>query len=312
MLLLHLTFILCSLLNGYRLEPAGVPVPEETNPFLEAAKSFLEEAVEKNPEIGKSGGMAALSGILHSLKDGKQIGDLLSGFNSPSSDSKSNVASDILTGIAGMLSKNSQGFDPNIIGQVADVLSTLASDKGSEHSTNEIPDHNSGPDWSAILGLASNLLASATSDKTNNNNVNDGEGGFENLLKGGGLEGLMNLLPLLTNSAPSGHVHFADSELEDKSEHKKYEKSNYLPPFMHIIHEYWEHFKKSEFGETIWKKSGLEAIFQLFIDQDGYFQVDRIFESMENNSFRRKWIKSLSSFVGEWVKHISDPTTQAR
>ena len=310
MLRLILSLILCSLFEGYRLESSDAPAAE-TNPFLEAAKSFLEEAVEKNPDIGRSGGMAALSGILHTLKDGKQLGDLLSGFNAPSSDSKNNVASDILTGIAGMLSKNSQGFDPKVIGQVAEVLSNLASDKNNEASTNEIPDHNSGPDWSAILGLASNLLASSTSDKTQGGNQ-EGGGGFENLLKGGGLEGLMNILPLLTSSAPSGHVHFADSELEDKSEHQKYEKSNYLPPFMHIIDEYWEHFKKSEFGETIWKKSGLEAIFQLFIDKDGYFQIDRIFESMENISFRRKWIKSLSSFVGEWVKHISDPTTQAR
>ncbi len=268
---------------------------EESNPFLEAAKSFLEEAMEKNPDIGKNAGIATLSGILHTIKnsDSKQISDLLSGLNMPSSN---NVAGDILSGIAGMLSKNSQNFDPKIIGQVAEVFSNLA-DKGGDVNNNEIPEQNSSPDWGAILGLASNLISSSSGDKNS---------------EGGGLEGLLNLLPLLTSNAPSGHVHFADNDLEDSSEHKKYEKSNYVPPFMHIVYEYWDHFKKSEFGEAVWRKSGLEGIFQLFVDKDGYFQVDRIFESMENVSFRRKWIKSLSSFVGEWFKHVSDPATQAR
>lgn len=284
--------LLILIFNGCHPQDTG----SEENPIFEAAKSFLEEAVEKNPDITKNAGMAALSGILQTIKnaDSKPIGDLLSSLNMPSSN---NVAGDILTGIAGMLNKNSQGFDPKIIGQVAEVFSNLA-DKGGDVETNEIPEKHSGPDWSAVLGLASNLISSM-GDKNG-----DGEGG--------GLEGLLNLLPMLTSNAPSGHVHFADSDLEDESEHKRYEKSNYLPPFMHIIYEYWDHFKKSEFGETVWRKSGLESIFQLFVDKEGYFQVDRIFESMENNTFRRRWIKSLSSFVGEWVKHLSDPTTQAR
>lgn len=300
--LIFLLLLFSSSFNFYHLQFADgeTSSAEEKNPILEAAKSFLEEAIEKNPEISKNAGMAALNGILQSVKnsDNKQIGDLLSGLNVPSSK---NVAGDILTGIAGMLSKNSQNFDPKIIGQVAEVFSTLA-DKGGEVSNNEIPDQNSNPDWGSILGLASNLISSFGHDKNSENS-----GGGE-----GGLEGLLNLLPLLTNNAPSGHVHFADSELEDKTEHKRYEKSNYVPPFMHIIYEYWDHFKKSEFGETVWRKSGLEGIFQLFVDEEGYFQVDRIFESMENISFRRKWIRSLSSFVGAWVKHISDPATQAR
>lgn len=303
---LSLFIITMCLFKVCRLQQTETHTQTETNPFLDAAKSFLEEAMEKNLDIGKSAGMTALNGILHTIKnaDSKQIGDLFSSMNIPNSQ---NVAGDILTGIAGMLSKNSQNFDPKIIGQVTDVLSDMAN-KGTETENNEIPDKETSPDWGTILGLASNLLSSAADKSFDNNSEN----GIEGLLKGGGLEGLMNLLPLLTNSAPSGHVHFADNELEDQSEHKRHEKFNYLPPFMHIIYEYWEHFKTSEFGETVWKKSGLEGIFQLFVDKDGYFQVDRIFESMENISFRRKWIKSLSSFVGEWVKHVSDPTTQAR
>lgn len=261
---------------------------EEKNVFLDAAQDMLGNLMEKNPDMSKNAAMAALSGIFQSMKGGQAIGDLLSGLNIPGGK---NVASDILSGIAGMLEKSPQGFDPKILGQVAEVFSSLAESK------NEIPGQQSHPDWSSILGLAGNLISSM-SDKNS-------EGSS-------GLEGLMNLLPMLTGNAPSGHVHFADNELEDQSEHNRHSKGSYTPPFMHIVYEYWEHFKQSEFGETVWRKSGLEAIFQLFVDKDGYFQVDRIFESMENASFRRKWIKSLSSFVGEWIRHLSDPTTQAR
>ncbi|XP_065224081.1 uncharacterized protein LOC135848185 [Planococcus citri] len=266
---------------------------EEKNVFLDAAQDMLGSLMEKNPDLSKNAAMGALSGIFQTMKGGQAIGDLLSGMNIPGgSGGGSNVASNILSGIAGMLEKNPQGFDPKILGQVAGVFSSLAESK------NEAPGTQSSPDWGSILGLAGNLISSM-SDKNS-------EGG------GGGLEGLLNLLPMLTGNVPSGHVHFADNELEDESEHNRYQKESYTPPFMHIFYEYWEHFKQSEFGETVWKKSGLEAIFQLFIDKDGYFQVDRIFESMENASFRRKWIKSLSSFVGEWIRHLSDPSTQAR
>lgn len=262
---------------------------EENNPFYDAARNIIEEVMEKNPDMGKNAGMAALSGIFQSIKNsgGQQIGDLLSGLNVGGGK---NVASDILSGVASMLEKSPQGFDPKILGQVAEVFASMAESK------NEIPGQGASPDWGSILGLATNLISSMSGDKNS----------------GGGLESLLNLLPMLTNSAPSGHVHFADNELEDASEHSRYQKNAYTPPFMHFVYEYWEHFKQSEFGETVWRKSGLESIFQLFVDKDGYFQIDRIFESMENASFRRKWIKSLSSFVGEWIRHLSDPATQAR
>lgn len=127
--------------------------------------------------------------------------------------------------------------------------------------------------------------------------------------QGSPLEGLMNLLPALLQT---GHAHH-DDETEDTEEHRRHEKaSSLLPPFLNTAMVYWEHFKESELGRTLWTNSGLEAIFQLFTDAEGHFQTDRIFESMENHSFRRRWIRSLTSFVAEWVKHVADPATQAR
>jgi len=127
------------------------------------------------------------------------------------------------------------------------------------------------------------------------------------------LEGFMNVLPVLMNAFGGGHRHSDDPDLEDAEEHERHARaSSFLPPFLSSAYVYWEHFKSSELGVTLWKNSGLGSIVQLFIDRDGRFQVERIFESMENATFRRRWVRSLTSFVAEWIKHVSDPNTQAR
>lgn len=272
---------------------------EEPNQFLDAAKGFLEEALEKNPEVAKNSGLNALGGILQMMKNtdgGSKLSELLSGLNLPAGNNNGKgVASEILAGIAGMLEKNSEGFDPSLLNQVADVLGNVAS---AAEQSNEITGSGAktAPNWGSILGVVGSLMSS----------MGDKNG------ESGSLEGFLNLLPMLTGNTPSGHVHFADNELEDAAEHEKSKHQNYKPPFMHIFAEFWEHFKRSEFGEAVWRKSGLESIFMMFVDDEGYFQVDKIFESMEDSSFRRKWVKSLSNFVGEWVNHISDPQTQNR
>lgn len=132
-------------------------------------------------------------------------------------------------------------------------------------------------------------------------------------LQGSSIEGFMNVLPVLVNAFSGGHKHSEDPEVEDFEEHERHARaSTFLPPFLSSAYVYWEHFKNSELGTTLWKNSGLGSILKLFIDKDGHFQVDKIFESMENSTFRRRWVRSLTSFVAEWMKHVSDPNTQAR
>lgn len=131
--------------------------------------------------------------------------------------------------------------------------------------------------------------------------------------QGSSLEGFMNVLPALVNAFSGGHKHSDDPDQEDREEHERHARaSTFLPPFLSSAYVYWEHFKNSELGNTLWKNSGLGTMLRLFVDKDGHFQVDRIFESMENASFRRRWVRSLTSFVAEWIKHVSDPSTQAR
>lgn len=47
-------------------------------------------------------------------------------------------------------------------------------------------------------------------------------------------------------------------------------------------------------------------------DSDGHIKYDQIMESFENAALRRRWIKSMTNFVAEWVSHVSDPATRQR
>lgn len=70
--------------------------------------------------------------------------------------------------------------------------------------------------------------------------------------------------------------------------------------------------RNSELGQTLWKNSGLAHIVGTMTDADGRIQYDLILESFETPSIRRRWIKSLTNFVADWISHISDPNVQQR
>lgn len=70
--------------------------------------------------------------------------------------------------------------------------------------------------------------------------------------------------------------------------------------------------RNSELGQTLWKNSGLAHIVGSMSDGSGRIQWEKIMESFENPSLRRRWISSLTNFVAEWMSHVSDPATQQR
>lgn len=47
-------------------------------------------------------------------------------------------------------------------------------------------------------------------------------------------------------------------------------------------------------------------------DPEGHIKYEQILESFENPSARRRWIRSLTNFVADWISHISDPAIQQR
>lgn len=47
-------------------------------------------------------------------------------------------------------------------------------------------------------------------------------------------------------------------------------------------------------------------------DERGNIMYEKILDSFENPSLRRRWIRSLTNFVAEWISHVSDPIIQQR
>ncbi|XP_021926119.1 uncharacterized protein LOC110832943 isoform X1 [Zootermopsis nevadensis] len=279
---------------------------EEPNPLIEAAKALLQD------QLQNQGAAQAVTGLLQNFMQtdgGRNIGDMLLG--AAKSNNGANAV-DILSGLGSILSSataeqgkgNEGGIDPQLIGQMVSMFASQAmsghngdSDSNVDINNNEIKSgkgrkkvgtNDAGIDWESMIGLASNFMAS--------------QGGA-----GGGWEGLLNMLPALIGGG--------DGSNEVKrfhNKHQQHKSTSYLHPFMETLYDYWEHFKSSELGQTVWRNSGLEATAQIFTDEDGHFEMERIFGSLENGTFRRRWIKNLSSFVAEWISHISDPATQTR
>jgi hypothetical protein len=283
---------------------------EEPNPLIEAAKSLLQDQLQNQGP----GAAQAVSGLLQNFiqsDGGRHLGHMLMG--AMKSNNGANTA-DILSGLGSILSTatagqakgNEGGFDPQLIGQMVSLFANqaMSGDNGDGGTSNNVDVNNNeikkgkkrnmaagndaGIDWESVMGLATNFMAAQSGS-------------------GGGWEGVLNMLPMLLGAG--------DGSNEVKKIHNRHEQhkaTSYLPPFMETLYDYWEHFKSSELGRTLWQNSGLEATVQLFTDQDGHFEMERIFGSLENASFRRRWVKSLTSFVAEWIAHISDPATQTR
>lgn len=281
---------------------------EDPNPLIEAARALLQDQLKNQ---GGAGAAQAVSGLLQNFMQsdgGRHLGDMLMG--AAKSNDGANAADiisglgSILTNVAGGQGKSNEGgIDPQLIGQMVSMFANQAmGDNGDDNvdvNNNEIKkgeskkkagDQGGGIDWEAMIGLATNFMAA------------QGGGGA-----GGGWEGFLNVLPMLLGAGDEG------GEVKRvQHNHQQHKATSYLPPFMETLYDYWEHFKSSELGRTLWHNSGLEATVQIFTDEDGHFEMERIFGSLENASFRRRWVKSLTSFVAEWIAHVSDPATQTR
>jgi len=247
---------------------------EEPGSLLDAARQLLQESVNN-----RGGGSAAdiLSGI-GSFLEGKADGG---------------GAADILSGIGSLLGGGGggAGLDPAIIGHLMDMFAS----KGNEAPGSGRAEQ--GVDWDGVLGAASDLLG--------------GKGG------GRGAESLIGMV--LSRFQQEHHSHHEDERLsgEDAEAHRGHHvhshSSTLLPPFLDNLYDMWEHFSQSQLGKTLWANSGLDTLAQLFTDPvTGKLQPERVFASLENPSFRRRWIRSLSVYVAQWAKYIADTNLQAR
>ncbi|XP_049858899.1 uncharacterized protein LOC126353822 [Schistocerca gregaria] len=288
--------VLCSLASSALLVAA-----EEENPFVEMAKTFLKEQMQgQGGSSGAGGALGAVGAMMQSFMQGgggRQLGDLLK-----DSDFVATVGS-ALAGAAGKEaygdSPNSGVIDPQLIADLVGAFTSGHSDEnnndvkqGRDLRDERRPQQQGQVDWSSMLDLALSLAGGTQQDQP----------------RGGGnpLQGLLGLLPALMQAASSGESPRSEGAGLGEA------RPSLFAPVLAAFRDYWEHFMSSELGQTLWKTSGLEATFRLFTDKDGNLDTERIYRSLENASFRKRWVRSLATYVSEWIAHVSDPSTQKR
>ncbi|XP_067210027.1 uncharacterized protein [Linepithema humile] len=194
---------------------------------------------------------------------------------------RSDTGKMILSGISSLMSgQNNQGFDMSMVGSIVSAMAANnhgRSTKDIEHREEQ------GIDWDNIVRMGSMFFQQ---------NVNN--------------DMVMGLIPMLLDAM--GHsTNDNDAGIKDHSGH-----SWFLPPVLENIHVMWEHFSNSELGQMLWKNSGLSKIIAHMTDENGNILWEKILESFENPMLRRRWVKSLTNFVAEWISHVSDPMNQQR
>ncbi|XP_071556267.1 uncharacterized protein [Temnothorax nylanderi] len=205
----------------------------------------------------------------------KQVRDMIFEKRSAADD-----VGQLISGLSSLMSggQNNQGFD---LSMVSSILSALNTGKRSTRDTEHKED--SGIDWASIVNMGSMFFQqSANSDMA------------------------MGLVPMLLDALGHG-MNDNDAGNKDHSGH-----SWFLPPVLENIHVMWEHFSNSELGQTLWKNSGLSKVIAQMTDEKGNILWEKILDSFEHPAIRRRWIRSLTNFVAEWISHVSEPVNQQR
>ncbi|GAB1860155.1 hypothetical protein CAJAP_01234 [Camponotus japonicus] len=238
----------------------------------DASNVFIEEA--KNLFSQKT-----IENMAHAFADsGKQVGDMMM-----EKSSTADGVSQIISGISSLMSggQNNQGFD--MIGTILSAMT--ANNNVGKRSARENTEHDeeNGIDWGNIINMGSMLF-----QQKGSNDI------------------LMGLVPVVLESLGHGNSD-GHAKNNDHSGH-----SWFLPPILENIHVMWEHFSNSDLGQIIWKNSGLSKIIVQMSDENGNILWEKILNSFENPTIRRRWINSLTSFVADWISHVSDPKNQLR
>ncbi|KAL5285082.1 hypothetical protein ACFFRR_007056 [Megaselia abdita] len=264
---------------------------DEGSPLLDLASTFIQQALNnQNDDRGSGPGLAATSLIGSFMQNGNGNG-------------KSSGAAQILSGIGTLLASNSNagggngggGFDPSIIGNVIEMFTANSESDNNAAESRSAKTNNQGVNWDAILQVASVFMdmqqaASPPSSQKQKRSTNEQD------------NGLLSLLPMVMQAVSS----FTGPEGQRTQEkHKNHAWA--LPPFLEQVHVLWDHFSNSDLADALYKKSGAHAIFQGFTGRDGKLDYDKLFESLNNQSFRRRWIKGATLYLADWAKYLADP-----
>lgn len=273
---------------------------DESSPFLDIASSFLENFNQNQ----NGGGGSSLDGIAG-------IASMIGSMMQPAEGGKAQPtgAAQILSGIGSLLTANGGagrgggGFDPSMIGNVIQMFAaSQSSGSGREKRSND------GGGLETVLSLASTFLNNYNQNQDDEIETNEIRQEKRNPPKAAPNDGLLNLLPIVMQTLSS----FSGSEME-KTEQKHKDHNHILPPFLEKIHLAWDHFTNSELSDALYKKLGLDQVFKGFVGRDGKLDYDKLFESLQNQSFRRRWIHKTMMYMTNWANYyMSNPEVYQR
>lgn len=269
---------------------------DEPSPFLDIASSFLESFSQQQGNGGGSG-LEGIAGIASLIGNMVQSGD--------GAKSQSSGAAQIIAGIGSLLAANgggrgSGGFDPSMIGNVIQMFASANNGDRSKRSNEE-----GGGGLETVLSLASTFLSNynQNQDDIETNEIRQEQNSYKKEEAKHPGDNLLNLIPIVMQTLNS----FGGADME-KTEQKHKNHQNILPPFLEKIHQAWDHFTSSELSDAIYKKLGLNNVFKGFVGRDGKLDYDKLFESLQNQSFRRRWIQKALMYLADWANYyLSNP-----
>ncbi|XP_075147264.1 uncharacterized protein LOC142221429 [Haematobia irritans] len=278
---------------------------EDSNPLFDMASMFIQEAMTSQNRGGGGGGAAGLSAVA------SLIGTFMQA-NNGQGKSTGSGAMQILSGIGSLLAnagnnngRSGSGFDPSIIGNVIEMFTQAEDneeDNINDHQRHKKRESESGIDLGSIIQIASAFMGQNNEQSSHNhqqkrsvNNGNANNGHKDD-------NALVSLLPLVMQAVSS----FAGPEGQHTQERHK-DHAWVLPPFLEHIHVLWDHFSSSELADALYEKSGVNKILKVFKGRDGKVDYDKLFESLNNQSFRRRWIKSATLYLADWASYLANP-----
>lgn len=249
----------------------------DDNPFLDLASNFLE-----NLSNGNGGNQDLFSAI----------GNMMSGGGSKQSSGNGNGELLMTIGKAifaaqGAGKDGGGGLNPMLIGSL--IQQFMPSSSGDNEGRQSGGNENM---METLISVASMFMANQQPEGGRNKRNTEEESNGN---------GLMDLLPLAVQAINS----FSQPEME-KTEKEHEDHSGILPPALEKIHQMWDQFSNSELSKMVFHQIGLNKLFAGFIGRDEKVDYDKLFQSFQNQNFRRTWIKKAIIYLGDWAKYLSN------
>lgn len=300
--------LLCTQISfGYTTQRASSADEDESSPLLDMASMFIQEALN-NHNSGSEGGGGSGNAASGLAGVASLIGSFMQGQNGKSGGAGG--AMQILSGLSSLMNNNNReggggsgvNFDPAIIGNVLEMFTNTDDTEDTESARAKTKGQgDSGIGLDSILQIASAFMNTQDKSQTKSHHQQK-RSTHEEPAESPEENGLMSLLPLLMQAVNS----FAGPQGQQTQEkHKNH--AWVLPPFLEHLHVLWDHFSNSELADALYEKSGVNKILRGFKGRDGKLDYDKLFESLNNQSFRRRWIKAATLYLADWASYLANP-----